>query len=143
MEAPLGKPRGIFDIEELSISIRSLDPTASCGECARHACSMPAGGKTLKKTGSSVKALIFQRDPIYSVSITYSTHLVVFFCFTKGRNSVSLSCKTPHQKEAPLKIKKITIHGFKSFVDKVTLNLSSGTSGIIGPNGCGKSNIVA
>ncbi|MDP2688976.1 MAG: chromosome segregation protein SMC [Deltaproteobacteria bacterium] len=41
-----------------------------------------------------------------------------------------------------MKIKKITIHGFKSFVDKVTLNLSSGTSGIIGPNGCGKSNIV-
>jgi len=41
-----------------------------------------------------------------------------------------------------LKIKRITIHGFKSFVDKATLNLSSGTSGIIGPNGCGKSNIV-
>lgn len=41
-----------------------------------------------------------------------------------------------------MKIKKITIHGFKSFVDKVTLNLSNGTSGIIGPNGCGKSNIV-
>ncbi len=41
-----------------------------------------------------------------------------------------------------MKIKRITIHGFKSFVDKVTLNLSSGTSGIIGPNGCGKSNIV-
>src|SRR4030066_2201434 len=39
MEAPLGKPRGIFDIEELSISIRSLDPAASCGECARYACS--------------------------------------------------------------------------------------------------------
>ncbi|WKZ32981.1 MAG: chromosome segregation protein SMC [Thermodesulfobacteriota bacterium] len=41
-----------------------------------------------------------------------------------------------------MKIKKLTIHGFKSFVDKVTLNFPSGTSGIIGPNGCGKSNIV-
>jgi len=41
-----------------------------------------------------------------------------------------------------MKIKKISIHGFKSFVDKVTLNFPSGTSGIIGPNGCGKSNIV-
>ncbi|MBI5888628.1 MAG: chromosome segregation protein SMC [Deltaproteobacteria bacterium] len=41
-----------------------------------------------------------------------------------------------------MKIKRITIHGFKSFVDKVTLNFSVGTSGIIGPNGCGKSNIV-
>ncbi|MBI1912677.1 MAG: chromosome segregation protein SMC [Deltaproteobacteria bacterium] len=41
-----------------------------------------------------------------------------------------------------MKIKKLTIHGFKSFVDKVTLHFPSGTSGIIGPNGCGKSNIV-
>lgn len=41
-----------------------------------------------------------------------------------------------------MKIKKISIHGFKSFVDKTTLEFSSGTSGIIGPNGCGKSNIV-
>jgi len=41
-----------------------------------------------------------------------------------------------------MKIKKISIHGFKSFVDKVTLHFPAGTSGIIGPNGCGKSNIV-
>lgn len=41
-----------------------------------------------------------------------------------------------------MKIKKITIHGFKSFVDKVSLKFPSGTSAIIGPNGCGKSNIV-
>lgn len=41
-----------------------------------------------------------------------------------------------------MKIKKVSIHGFKSFVDKVTLNFPAGTSGIIGPNGCGKSNIV-
>ena len=41
-----------------------------------------------------------------------------------------------------MKIKKISIHGFKSFVDKVILTFPAGTSGIIGPNGCGKSNIV-
>ncbi len=41
-----------------------------------------------------------------------------------------------------MKIKKLSIHGFKSFVDKVTLHFPMGTSGIIGPNGCGKSNIV-
>ncbi len=41
-----------------------------------------------------------------------------------------------------MRIKKLTIHGFKSFVDKVTFSFPAGTSAIIGPNGCGKSNIV-
>ncbi|MEK6531704.1 MAG: chromosome segregation protein SMC [Deltaproteobacteria bacterium] len=41
-----------------------------------------------------------------------------------------------------MKIKNLTIHGFKSFVDKVSIPFPLGTSAIIGPNGCGKSNIV-
>ena len=41
-----------------------------------------------------------------------------------------------------MRIKKLSIHGFKSFVDKITFNFPSGASAIIGPNGCGKSNIV-
>ncbi|MFQ5329447.1 MAG: chromosome segregation protein SMC [Thermodesulfobacteriota bacterium] len=41
-----------------------------------------------------------------------------------------------------MKIKRLDIHGFKSFVDKTTLHFSQGVSAIVGPNGCGKSNIV-
>jgi len=41
-----------------------------------------------------------------------------------------------------MKLKKITIHGFKSFADKVTLDFDCEIVGIVGPNGCGKSNIV-
>jgi len=41
-----------------------------------------------------------------------------------------------------MRIKKITLNGFKSFADKTTLTFGSGTSAIIGPNGCGKSNVV-
>ncbi|MBE9527634.1 MAG: chromosome segregation protein SMC [Proteobacteria bacterium] len=41
-----------------------------------------------------------------------------------------------------MRIKKITLNGFKSFADKTTLTFASGTSAIIGPNGCGKSNVV-
>ena len=41
-----------------------------------------------------------------------------------------------------MRIKKINIHGFKSFVDKVEFSFPPGTSAIVGPNGCGKSNVV-
>lgn len=41
-----------------------------------------------------------------------------------------------------MKLKKLTIVGFKSFADRVTLDFDCEIVGIVGPNGCGKSNIV-
>ncbi|WP_432822870.1 chromosome segregation protein SMC [Trichloromonas sp.] len=41
-----------------------------------------------------------------------------------------------------MKIKRVEIHGFKSFVDRVSLDFEQGITAILGPNGCGKSNIV-
>ncbi len=37
---------------------------------------------------------------------------------------------------------KLRINGFKSFVDRTELEIAPGMSGIVGPNGCGKSNLV-
>lgn len=41
-----------------------------------------------------------------------------------------------------MKLKQIKVIGFKSFADKVTLDFHEGVTGIVGPNGCGKSNIA-
>ena len=41
-----------------------------------------------------------------------------------------------------MRLSKIKLAGFKSFVDPTTLQLSSNLTGIVGPNGCGKSNTI-
>src|ERR1700751_2930096 len=41
-----------------------------------------------------------------------------------------------------MKIKRLELSGFKSFVDRTIVTFDHEIMGIVGPNGCGKSNIV-
>ena len=41
-----------------------------------------------------------------------------------------------------MQVVRLEIFGFKSFMDRLVLPLEQGVTGVVGPNGCGKSNIV-
>src|SRR4029077_4821691 len=42
----------------------------------------------------------------------------------------------------PMRIRRLDITGFKSFMDRAVFTFDEGVTGVVGPNGCGRSNVV-
>jgi len=51
-------------------------------------------------------------------------------------------CGLYHVSSFAMQLQKIKLAGFKSFVDPTTLSMPSQLIGVVGPNGCGKSNVI-
>ena len=41
-----------------------------------------------------------------------------------------------------MRLEMMKLSGFKSFVDPTTIHFPSSLAGVVGPNGCGKSNVI-
>lgn len=80
------------------------------------------------------------------VSYLFSYTLYCIFALQSGNNLVKGTPKSDEAgtrvSEDTMKIKKVSILGFKSFMDRLDIAFPGGISGVVGPNGCGKSNIV-
>src|SRR5262245_28741832 len=53
-----------------------------------------------------------------------------------------IMCSDPCTGSRHMKIRRLEILGFKSFAERTVLTFGEGITGVVGPNGCGKSNIV-
>src|SRR5215470_11238034 len=53
-----------------------------------------------------------------------------------------MSTTVVEEHEIPMHINRLRLLGFKSFVEPTELVIEKGLTGVVGPNGCGKSNLL-
>jgi len=71
-------------------------------------------------------------------------HILSFFGDNRFIAGITLHLPTftGYWPTSPMRLSKIKLAGFKSFVDPTTITFPSSLVGVVGPNGCGKSNVI-
>src|SRR6202020_3408476 len=61
----------------------------------------------------------------------------------RGQHHVSgAKCAEPDRRVSTMKFERLRLTGFKSFCDNAEFRIEPGLTGVVGANGCGKSNLV-
>jgi chromosome segregation protein len=71
-----------------------------------------------------------------------AVHSAARFTYTTARLQTSRRFRAITTQRGAMRLSKIKLAGFKSFVDPTAVNFPSNLIGVVGPNGCGKSNII-
>ncbi len=69
-------------------------------------------------------------------------HRVVFAIDSSAPSPNHDRSSATHAKGQALRFTRLRLNGFKSFVDPTDLVIADGLTGVVGPNGCGKSNLL-
>src|SRR6202041_2006348 len=59
-----------------------------------------------------------------------------------GTIASGAKCAEPDRRVTTMKFERLRLTGFKSFCDSAEFKIEPGLTGVVGPNGCGKSNLV-